>query len=95
VLDGSVPSIFGLLRGPEVDEGEELNITIVVSFVSTQMVTVVLGGPPVRGKTIANGGIDQVDISHDVVSLMVTLMTNPTTDEGTKTEADGRKDWVG
>lgn len=94
MLNGSVPSIFALLGGPEVDEGEELNITIVVSFVSTQMVTVVFGGPPVGGKTIAHGGINQIDVSHDVVSLVITLMTNPTTDEGTETEADGRKDWV-
>lgn len=84
-----------MLGGPEVDEGEELDITIVISFVSAQMVTVVLGGPPVGGKTIADSGINQVDVSHDVISLMIALMADPTADEGTETEADGGEDWVG
>lgn len=95
MLDASVPGILGLLGGPKVDEGEELNITIVLSFVGTQMVTVVLGGPPIGGKTIANGSINQIDVSHDVISLVITLVTNPTTDEGTKAEADGGKNGVG
>lgn len=95
MLDASVPGILGLLGGPEVDEGEELDITIVISFVGAQMVTIVLGGPPVGGKTIADGGINQIDVSHDVVSLVIALVTNPTANEGTKTEADGGKNRVG
>jgi len=95
VLDASVPSILRLLGGPKVDEGEELNITIMVSFVGAQMVTIVLGGPPVGGKTIADGSINQIDVSHDVISLVITLVTNPTANEGTKTEADGGKNGVG
>jgi len=95
VLDASVPSIISLLGGPEVDEGEELNITIVLSFVSAQVVTVVLGGPPVGGKTIADGSINQIDVSHDVISLVITLVTDPTADEGTETEADGGENGIG
>lgn len=95
MLDASVPGILRLLGGPEVDEGEELNITIVLGFVGAQMVTVVLGGPPVGGKTIADGSINQIDVSHDVISLVITLVTNPTTDEGTETETDGSENWVG
>lgn len=94
VLDASVPDIIFLLWGPKIDEGEKLDITIVVGFVSTQMVTVVLGGPPVGRKTITDGSINQIDVSHDVISLVITLVTNPTTDEGTEAEADGSKDRV-
>jgi len=94
MLNASVPGVLGLLGGPEVDEGEELNITIMLSFVGAQMVTIVLGGPPIGGKTIADGSINQVDVSHDVISLVITLMTNPTTDEGTETEAESRKNGV-
>ena len=95
MLDASVPGILSLLGGPKVDEGEELNITIVISFVGAQMMTIVLGGPPVGGKTIADGSINQIDVSHDIISLVITLMTNPTTDEGTEAEADGGKNGVG
>lgn len=95
VLNASVPGVLRLLGGPEIDEGEELNITIVLSFVGTQMVTIVLGGPPIGGKTIADGSINQVNVSHDVISLVITLVTNPTADEGTETEAEGRENGVG
>jgi len=65
-----------------------------LSFVGAQMVTVVLGSPPVGGKTIADGGINQVDVSHDVIPLVITLVTNPTTNEGTKTKAEGGENGV-
>jgi len=95
VLERSVPNILFLLRGPKVDEGEKLDITIVVHLVGAQVVTVMLGGPPAGREAIDDGSIDEVHVSHDVISLMVTLMTDPATKESTDTQAEDSQERVG
>lgn len=41
VLESAVPSVLGFLGGPEIDEGEELNIPVIILFVATEMMSVV------------------------------------------------------
>lgn len=47
MLDSSIPSVLFLGGLPKVDIREELDVTIVLSFVGAQVMSVVLGGPPV------------------------------------------------
>lgn len=88
VLESSVPGILFLLWLPKIDEWEQLNITIIVNLVGTEMVSIVLIGPPGNRETVTNGNVPDVNLSHDVIPLVIALMGNPTSEKSTETKAE-------
>lgn len=95
VLETSIPGVLLLLWLPEIDEWEQLDVAIVVDLVGTEMVAVVFLGPPGNGETVAHGDVPEVDLSEDVISLVVALVTDPASQKGAEAQAEAGKEGVG